>query len=52
MQQSTKEKIMQLQTLEQRMQNLLLQKQNFQTQTLEVENALAELKNGKGETYK
>ena len=52
MQSETKEKIMHLQTLEQQMQNLLLQKQNFQTQLLEIENALSELKEGSGETYK
>ena len=52
MQQATQEKIAQLQTLEQKMQALLMQKQTFQTQVLEVENALSELKEGTGETYK
>ncbi len=46
------EKITQLQVLEQRSQGLLMQKQVFQSQLLEIENALEELKKSKGETYK
>jgi len=52
MQQATKEKIAELQSMEQKMENILLQKQNFASQLLEVENALAELQDVKGEAYK
>ena len=48
----TQEKIMQLQQLEQNLQRFLLQKQHFQTQMLEIENALEELSKSKGEAYK
>lgn len=47
----TKNKISKLQILEQRLNSLLLQKQNFQTQLLEIENALGEIENS-NETYK
>lgn len=48
----TEEKIAQLQLLEQRLQSFLLQKQQFQTQLLELENSLEELKKTKGNTFK
>jgi prefoldin beta subunit len=47
-----KEQISQLQLVEQKLQGILLQKQTFQTQLLEVENALNELKKAKGDTFK
>ncbi len=48
----TEEKIGQLQLMEQNLQNILIQKQAFQTQLFEVENALKELEKTKEETYK
>ncbi len=48
----TEEKIQQLQLLEQNMQNFGLQKQKFQMELVEIENALKELKDVKKETYK
>lgn len=48
----TEQKIQQLQMFEQNMQNILMQKQTVQAQQIEVENALTELKDSKGETYK
>ena len=48
----TKEDITQLQLMEQRLQGLMMQKQQFQTQLLEVENALEETKDLKGEAFK
>ena len=45
-------KIAQLQTLEQNIQNVSLQKQNFQSQLLEVDNALAEIVKSKGQAYR
>jgi prefoldin beta subunit len=47
----TKNKIPKLQILEQRLNSLLLQKQTFQTQLLEIENALGEIESS-SETYK
>ncbi|HLC55834.1 MAG TPA: prefoldin subunit beta [Candidatus Nanoarchaeia archaeon] len=47
-----KGKIEKIQLLEQRMQMFLAQKQSFQTQLLEVENALTELGKVNGEAYK
>ncbi len=47
----TQEKIDRLQLIEQNLQNVLIQKQTFQTQLLEIENALKELTNKK-EVYK
>jgi prefoldin beta subunit len=44
-------KIGQLQMMEQRLQNFLMQKQNFQGQLLEIENALAESKDSE-EVYR
>lgn len=45
-------KIAQLQTLEQNIQNVSLQKQNFQSQLIEVENALLEIRKTSGQAYK
>lgn len=47
----TQEKIQQLQMLEQNLQSFLEQKQQFQAQQLEIESALAEIKDKK-EAYK
>lgn len=47
----TEQKIGQLQMFEQSLQNLLVQKQQFQTQLVEVESALKEL-DGSKEAYK
>lgn len=46
------EKIMQLQLLEQNLQNLLSQKQAFQSQSLEIDNALKEIKDVKDPVFK
>ncbi len=46
------EKITEIQLLEQGMQNLLQQKQKFQSELIEVENALNELKDIKSKPYK
>lgn len=47
------EKIQELQIIEQNFQTLLLQKQKFQAQLLEISNAISELKiSGKKEAYK
>ena len=43
----TQEKIGQLQLIEQNMQNMMAQKQQFQAQMVEIESALKELKNSK-----
>lgn len=48
----TEEKISKLQLIEQNTQNLLIQKQVFQSQLLEIENALKELENTKQNPYK
>lgn len=48
----TEEKIMQLQLLEQNMQNILMQKQQFQSQLLEIQNAIEELAKTKETPYK
>lgn len=47
----TQEKIRQLQMIEQALQQLMLQKQTFQLQLMELESALKELE-GAGEAYK
>ncbi len=52
MDKETEQKINQLQLIEQNMQNFLMQKQNFQTQTLELDNALKELDSAKEGIYK
>lgn len=46
------EKFKDLQLLEQNLQNFNLQKQKFQVELIEIENALKELTNEKKETYK
>lgn len=51
MSKETQEKIGQIQLLEQNMHNLSIQKQNYQSQLLEVESALKEIGNSKS-TYK
>ena len=51
-QKETQEKIAQLQMLEHSLNNFVSQKQNFQSQILEVENALNEMQNCKGKVYK
>ena len=48
----TENKIAQLQMLEQNIQNFILQKQTFQSQLMEVDNALEELEKSNGQTYK
>jgi len=48
----TQEKIQQLQIFEQNLQNLLLQKQAFQFELSETENALSEVGKTKDEVYK
>ncbi len=50
--QETQEKIQQLQIFEQNLQNLLLQKQAFQFELSETENALAEIKKTEDDIYK
>lgn len=52
MDKETEEKITQLQILEQNLQASIIQKQNFQGQLNEVENALKELEKNKKEVYK
>lgn len=47
MEKDTKEKIEQLQMLEQNMQGLMMQKQQFSTQLIEIESALKELESAK-----
>lgn len=48
----TEEKIAQLQLMEQNLQNLLIQKQTFQAQAMEIENAVGELNETKEDAYK
>lgn len=52
MNQETEEKIEQLHLIEQNIQNISAQKQNFQTQLLEIENSLEELSKSKEKVYK
>jgi len=52
MKENIQEEIMQLQILEQNLQNILMQKQQFQSQLNESESALKELEKSKGDTYK
>lgn len=49
---ATEEKIGQLQLMEQNLQNFIMQKQKFQTQLFEVDNALKELESSKDKAYK
>ncbi|MBS3155013.1 prefoldin subunit beta [Candidatus Woesearchaeota archaeon] len=48
----TESKIIDLQTMEQNLQNLLMQKQRFQITQTEIDNALEELKKTKDDAYK
>lgn len=48
----TGKKIQELQILEQNLQNLLMQKQTFQIELTEIENALSDLKKSGDEVYK
>ncbi len=48
----TQQKISQLQILEQNIQNVLMQKQAFQQQIVELDNALDEVDKSKGAVYK
>lgn len=50
--QETEKKIAQLQALEQNLQNFLLQRQSFQSQIVEVDNALEEVGKTKGAVYR
>jgi len=52
MSQESEEKIAQLQFLEQNLQGLLSQKQMFQSQLMETDNAIGELGSSKGDAYK
>ena len=52
MNKETEKKIQQLQLLEQNLQNIMMQKQSFQMQLMENENALNELEKTKKEAYK
>ena len=51
MSKDTEQKIEQLQRIEQSLQNILMQKQQFQAQLMEIESALSELKTSE-ESYK
>jgi prefoldin beta subunit len=48
----TQSKIQQLQLFEQNMQGILMQKQQVQAQKIEVENALTEINDAKGDVFK
>ncbi len=52
MDKDTENQISQLQLLEQNLQSLVMQKQNFQAHLFEVENALKELSTSNGTAYK
>ena len=52
MNKETEKKIQQLQLLEQNLQNIIMQKQSFQMQLMENENALSELDKTKKDVYK
>ena len=52
MKEQTEQKIEQIQLIEQNLQSILGQKQNFQAQLLEIENALEELKKSKDKIYR
>ena len=49
---NTQKNIAQLQALEQNIQNVVMQKQTFQQQTVEIDNALDEISSSKGAVYK
>ena len=48
----SEQKVQQLQLIEQNIQAIMSQRQQFQAQLLEVENALTEIQNSKGSAYK
>lgn len=48
----SEQKVQQLQLMEQNIQSIMTQKQQFQAQLLEVDNASAEIKLSKGNAYK
>jgi prefoldin beta subunit len=50
--QETQEKISQLQLFEQKLHGFLSQRQNFQSQLLEIENALSEVSKSEGPMYR
>ncbi|MDO8556654.1 MAG: prefoldin subunit beta [Nanoarchaeota archaeon] len=52
MNQETQQQLEQLQMLEQTLQNTIMQKQNFQGQILEIENAVTEVAKTKEQVYK
>ncbi len=52
MDKETEQQIMELQILEQNLQNLAMQKQNFQTQLIEIESASEEINKNPKEAYK
>ncbi len=52
MDEETEKKIQELQTIEQNLQQILMQKQAFQMELNETETAEKELKNAKGDVYK
>lgn len=52
MNKETENKIAKLQLIEQNMQQFLMQKQNFNAQLMEVKNALREIEETKGKSYK
>ncbi len=52
MSKETEQKIGQLQLMEQNLQNFLMQKQTFQTQLFEIDNALQELEKTNDKAYK
>ncbi|MBW6461981.1 MAG: prefoldin subunit [DPANN group archaeon] len=45
-------KIMETQMLQQQMQNIMIQKENTRLQLLDIENAIKEVKDAKGDVYK
>lgn len=52
MNQETEKKIQELQLLEQNLQNVMMQKQSFQMQVMENDNAIKELEKTKKDAYK
>lgn len=52
MDKDTESKIQQLQLLEQNMQSILMQKQQIQAQQIEIDNAVSEVSESKGELFK
>lgn len=52
MNKDTEKKVVELQTIEQNLQSIIMQKQQFQSQSAETENALREVKETKDKVYK